>query len=85
MGMCYRCNLPAFDGAASYVGPQCRCWARYAPTDEQRRANECRPAKPLTEEDVRRIVREELARKSAPAAGTDWRNGLPAGDVLGAA
>lgn len=78
MSMCYRCNLPAFDGASSYAGPQCKCWAHYAPTefrvrytqaDDERRANERQALKPVTEEDVRRIVGEtKLPHPGSPEA-----------------
>ena len=65
---CQRCGLPILDGPASYAGPQCKCWTFYAPTvppgtgapPAQRR-----PVVPLTEADVRRIIREELARLTA--------------------
>ena len=65
MSKCIKCGLPQFDGAAGYVGPQCKCWAIYGPFPPQQG---CAPVKSLTEEDVRRIVQEELARRT-PAVG----------------
>jgi hypothetical protein len=59
---CQRCGLPQFDGAAGFAGPQCKCWVQ-VPFDG------CQPLRKLTEADVRRIVREELARQAAPTTG----------------
>ncbi len=58
---CQRCGLPQFEGPAGYVGPQCKCWAAYSPAPNA--ANQgCQPARPLTEAEVRQIVRDELRR-----------------------
>ena len=65
MSKCIKCGLPQFAGVAGYVGPQCKCWAIYGPFPRQQA---CTPVKLLTEEDVRRIVQEELARRT-PAVG----------------
>ena len=66
MNKCIKCGLPQFSGAAGYIGPQCKCcWAIYAPTPPEQG---CTPARLLAEDDVRRIVREELARRT-PAVG----------------
>lgn len=59
MHKCQRCGLPQFDGVAGYAGPQCKCWAFYAPNPPLPRAGG-HPVQPMTEEDVRRIVRDEL-------------------------
>lgn len=62
-----------------YAGPICACWfqspangvhvdlPRYLPEFKPSPpdAAKCRPAVPLTEEDVRRIVRDELAKGGA--------------------
>ena len=68
MHKCYHCDLPCFnlDESVAYVGPTCQCWNRpipfaLSPPD----AAKCQPAVPLTEEDVRRIVRDELAKGGA--------------------
>jgi hypothetical protein len=67
---CQRCNLPVFDGLASYAGPQCKCWATYHPAPHAAaHPGQCWPAVPLTETDVRRIIREELAKVAAPGVG----------------
>ncbi len=63
MSNCQRCGLPTFGGAMGYVGPQCRCWANYAPDVPPHRGAFIQ--KQLTEADVRRIVREELNKKEA--------------------
>lgn len=62
MKHCKGCGLPQFDGTAGYVGPQCKCWAIYGPMSPQ---PGCAPARPLTEDDIRRIVREELGRRTS--------------------
>ena len=69
---CHRCGLPQFDGPYGYVGPVCKCSFshlpyRMWPGPEQAPRQEPPPGvtvewKPLTEADIRRIVREELAR-----------------------
>jgi hypothetical protein len=64
---CKRCNLPQIDGVAGYIGPVCKCGYlpyRYWPHPPEHQE---RPSlKPhnfgLTEDAVRRIVREEIAR-----------------------
>lgn len=58
---CLKCGFTAFDGPASYAGPQCRCFPNYAPYTGAHQP-QAKPAVPLTEEDIRRIVREEIAR-----------------------
>ena len=73
----YRCGLPAFGQGelSAYAGPVCICWFR-PPADGLPRylpefkpsppdAAKCQPAVQLTEEDVRRIVRDELAKGGA--------------------
>lgn len=70
---CQRCGLPQFDGAAGYAGPQCKCWVTWNPAPHaapQIPFDGCQPLRQLTEADVRRIVREELARaQQAPITG----------------
>lgn len=57
--ICNNCGLPRFSGPYGYVGEVCMCGyaPRFTPlpppTD---------PLRQLTEDDVRRIVREELQR-----------------------
>ena len=58
---CSRCGLPVLSGVHGYAGPQCRCWSTYGSQDHNR-FGQARETRPLTEADVRRIVREELAR-----------------------
>jgi len=65
MTTCHRCGLPQFDGPAGYAGPQCRCWlidqhrpSAYKPMPP---VGGCQPAQPLTESDIRRIIREEVS------------------------
>lgn len=66
MNQCPKCGLPQFEEVVGYFGSRCMCLAswqtpiykRLSPTKD----NGCKPLSPLTEEDVRRIVREELAR-----------------------
>ena len=68
---CQKCGLPMFDGAASYSGPQCRCWAFFAPAPHSAEPQSgCQIPQYVTEADVRRIVREELdkARAASGAA-----------------
>ena len=77
MSKCQRCGLPMFAGAASYSGPQCKCWAFYRPAPDAAEPvplDGCKPFRPLTEADVRRIVREELARATPPTR-TDGATG----------
>lgn len=57
---CSRCGLPVLSGVHGYAGPQCRCWSTYGSQDPNR-FGQARETRPLTEDDVRRIVREELA------------------------
>lgn len=59
MSPCQRCGLPIIPGPSCYAGPQCKCWAYYGSQDPNRYG--AKELKPLTEADVRRIVREELA------------------------
>ncbi len=67
---CQRCNLPIFDGGAGYAGPQCKCWAQYNPAPNAAPPQDgAQFARQLFEADVRRIVREELARQAAPTTG----------------
>ena len=70
---CQRCGLPTIEGPASCAGPQCKCWAFFTPAPNAAAAGPivdgCRPFVPLTEADVRRIVREELARTTPAAQG----------------
>ena len=63
--MCQRCGLPIFDGAAGYAGPQCRCWVYFKPAPNAADNGAHVAPRPLTEADVRRIVREELAAREA--------------------
>jgi hypothetical protein len=69
MSFCYRCNTPSFIHGAPdwYKGPRCKCWSYYKPTPVTTAApvvEGCKPLRQLTEDDVRRIVREELAKLS---------------------
>ena len=61
---CQRCGFLMNPPGTLYAGMRCTCWDRAG--GEQflppRKATE--PARQLTEEDVRRIVREELAKKA---------------------
>ena len=65
MSKCIKCGLQQFDDAAGYVGLQCRCWLIKVPFPPRQGYM---PGKLMTEDDVRRIVREELARRT-PAVG----------------
>ena len=64
---CNKCGFAIFDGAASYAGPQCRCWARYNPAPNAEQSVRCVEAKPLTEQRVREIIREEIKRAAQTA------------------
>lgn len=68
-GNCYRCGLPQFFGGVGYAGLQCKCWTFYRPAPDAAPPAGCTPAPWLTEADVRRIVREELARAAKAAEG----------------
>lgn len=61
--ICTKCNLPIFFGPAGLAAPQCQCWAQYDPAPNAAKQPGCVPLVPLTEADVRRIVREELAKQ----------------------
>lgn len=64
---CQRCGLPQVDGAMGYTGPQCKCWVFYNPAPNGAYVP---PAIAMTEAEVRRIVREEIARiTEAPTKG----------------
>lgn len=74
---CYRCGLPYFASVMG-VAPSCQCFIAYRsapnaaaplPTDG------CHPARQLTEADVRRIVREELAKDATHPTRRDERQG----------
>jgi hypothetical protein len=66
MNHCNRCNLPQFDGVSGYVGPMCKCG--YLPRREWPVPSQPFQPRPqpynfgLTEDAVRRIVREEIER-----------------------
>ena len=58
---CQKCGLPMVESfGPGYVLPQCRCWMTFAPAPDAAQGNGCQPARPLTEADVRRIVREDM-------------------------
>jgi hypothetical protein len=59
MSTCNRCGFPIYPPGVAYAGMTCRCWAHY--TMQPPAQDGARESKPLTEADVRRIVREELA------------------------
>ena len=64
---CQRCGQPMFIGVVdgvSYSVPQCLCFVQFKPAPNAADAG-CREVRPLTEADVRRIVREELAAREA--------------------
>lgn len=65
MTTCYRCGLPQFVGPAGHTSPLCRCWEFDRPQPPayipMPKTDGCKPAPPITEADIRRIVREELA------------------------
>ena len=61
MSTCDHCGLPKQAPGAN-AGLRCRCFAAsFAPQDPNR-SGQAREWRPLSEDDVRRIVREELAR-----------------------
>lgn len=74
MYQCRICNLPIFEGAAGYVVPQCKCFRQpppfhqYTPNPLDARPGTA-PVLPLTEADVRRIVREELKASTTRKPG----------------
>lgn len=79
---CQRCNLPQFDGPYGYVGPVCKCGPGHLPyrmwPGPEIAPRQAPPHgvtvewRPLTEADIRRIVREELQRatNTSPAKDT---------------
>lgn len=71
MSHCYKCNLPQFSGVSGYVGPMCKCFTHYAPAPDaaQRAYPGAYVPPPITEETVRRIIREELARAASLNTG----------------
>lgn len=69
---CYRCGLPYFTEAMGLAAPQCQCFISYRPAPDAAVPlvpDGCRPARQLTEADVRRIVREELDRATRAQGG----------------
>lgn len=62
MSTCSHCGLPKSVWGQAEAGLRCRCFAAsFAPQDPNR-SGQAREFRHLTEDDVRRIVREELAR-----------------------
>jgi hypothetical protein len=72
MNNCRDCGLPQFYGPHGYIGPTCGCIShlpyRYwpqPPAQQERPTLKHYMQQPLTEDDVRRIVREELSKRGA--------------------
>lgn len=61
---CSGCGFPQIPVGTIYAGMVCRCWSRYGQQDPSR-YGQARELKQLTEDDVRRIVREEIAKALA--------------------
>ena len=61
---CYKCNMPNFAGEfVSYTGPQCQCWARYAPAHNVTRTR--------SEDAQTAIARWMTAKAELEAAGEE--------------
>lgn len=64
---CFRCGLPMLGGVLGLSALHCRCFTHYAPAPNAApQPDGCHPFTRLTEADVRRIVRDELAKASNP-------------------
>lgn len=64
---CQKCGLPMFSlfyGPAGIPSAHCKCFTTYTPAPNGAKGPGCTPLVPLTEADVRRIVREELDSNS---------------------
>lgn len=62
MNNCKTCGLPNFYGPASYAGPVCICSNKLSYQHYKSNTDGCKAVEPITEERIRKIIREEISK-----------------------